>query len=308
MATQSTYYLNGASLQSSTAIFTDAALTICAPNGYYKQSNIVRQLVGCVLLPPQTCPLCADACGAGTIESSNNYSVSTISLDTGQAVGDVGAIVIRFNPLDVLDGIQVELDGVIYSALSSPIYGRLFGVSNMPTYIGPVSSDCGIVAGSPHILDVYNWYNGAFQPPTTTETVPVLAGQLDLTATSPGQCIMVIPKTIAVPSVINVKVISPCPSTDFVLELDCPITLTALECSEGFAEAELACAVAPSLAFYFVHVNGSGGTLGLYDWVFSDQNGQNVLADNYYKSTACPSPNEWFRVQDGVIVEFGTCP
>jgi len=119
---------------------------------------------------------------------------------------------------------------------------------------------------------------------------------------------MVIPKTVAIPSIIDVKIISPCPTNDFVLEVDCPVTLTALECSEGFAESELACGVAPSLFFYFVHVNGSGGTLGLYDWVFSDQNGENVLANNYYKSTACPSPNEWFRVEDGVIVEFGTCP
>lgn len=307
MATQGIYYLNGPSLQSATAVFTDAALTVCADDGYYKQGNIVRQLIACVLLPPQTCPLCADGCGVGLIESSNNYAVSTVSIDTGQGVGDVGAIVIRFNPLAIPDGIQVEFNGVIYSSLSSPTYGYLFGTANMPTYIGDSAADCGLVSGSPHSLYVYNWLNSAWQSPTTTESVPILLGQLDLTVTSPGECVMVIPKLVGIPSIVDVKVISPCDSSDFVLEVDCPITLTPLECSEGFAEAELACAASPSLAFYFVHVNGSGGTLGLYDWVFSDQNGGNVLANNYYKSTACPSPNEWFRVQDGIIVEFGTC-
>ena len=307
MATQSTYYLNGPSLLSSTAVFTDANLTTCADDGYYRQGTVVRQMVGCVLLPPQTCPSCVDECGGGTIETANNYSVSTISLETGQTPSSIGAIVIRFNPLNVPDGIQVEFNGVVYSAVSSPTYGYLFGLSNMPTYLGPTSGDCGLVSGSPHVLDVYNWYDGAFQAPTTTESVTILSGQLDFTATSPGQCIMVVPKTVAIPSIIDVKIISPCPSNDFVLEVDCPAALSSFACSTGFAESETACAGDEPETYYYVHVNGSGGVLGLYDWVFYDQNGETVLPNNYYKSAACPGSNEWFRVEDGVIVEFGTC-
>jgi hypothetical protein len=307
MATTSTYYLNGPSLLSSTAVFTDAALTTCAADGYYRQGTVVRQMVGCVLLPPQTCPSCVDECGGGTIESANGYAVSTVSLETGQTPSSIGAIVIRFNPLTVPDGIQVEFNGVIYNELSSPTYGYLAGLSNQATYIGPTAGDCGLVSGSPHVLDVYNWYSGAFQSPTTTETVTIASGQLDLTATSPGECVMVVPKTVAIPSIIDVKIISPCPSNDFVLSVECPIALSSFACSTGFAESITACASDEGETYYYVHVNGASGVLGLYDWVFSDQNGANVLPNNYYKSAACPAANEWFRVESGVIVEFGTC-
>lgn len=307
MATQSTYYLNGPTLQSSTAVFTDADLSVCADNGYYRQGNIVRQMVDCVLLPPQVCPACVDNCGGAAIETANNYAVSTISLDTGQDPSNIGAIIIQFNPFNVPDGIQVEFNGVVYNELSSPTYGYLVGLANMPTYIGTTAGDCGLVSGSPHVLDIYNWYNGAFQSPTTTESVTILSGQLDLTLLSPGLCTMVIPKTVATPSVVDVKIISPCPSNDFSLTVSCPAALNSFSCSTGFAESETACAGDEPETYYYVHVNGSGGVLGLYDWVFSDQNGETVLPNNYYKSAACPGANEWFRVESGIIVEFGMC-
>jgi hypothetical protein len=58
MATSSTYYLNGPSLGSSTAIFSDAALTTLADDGFYSDGLIVREQVLGVLLPQQTCDGC----------------------------------------------------------------------------------------------------------------------------------------------------------------------------------------------------------------------------------------------------------
>jgi len=55
MAVSSTYYLNGPSLGSATAVFTNAALTVCAANGFYSDGVIVREQAGCILLPQQTC-------------------------------------------------------------------------------------------------------------------------------------------------------------------------------------------------------------------------------------------------------------
>lgn len=52
------FYLNSNNLYSSTSVFLDAALTMCAPNGFYSDGNIVRELVDCVLLPLQQCPNC----------------------------------------------------------------------------------------------------------------------------------------------------------------------------------------------------------------------------------------------------------
>lgn len=52
------FYLNANNLFSATAVFLDAALTMCAPDGFYSDGNIVRELVNCILLPLQQCPNC----------------------------------------------------------------------------------------------------------------------------------------------------------------------------------------------------------------------------------------------------------
>ena len=58
MATSSVYYLNAPSLGSATAVFTNSTLATCAADGFYSDGVIVREQVGCVLLPQQTCPTC----------------------------------------------------------------------------------------------------------------------------------------------------------------------------------------------------------------------------------------------------------
>jgi hypothetical protein len=58
MPIQQPFYINGPSLASATAVFLDAALTLCAPDGFYSDASVVREQVGCVLLPQNTCPTC----------------------------------------------------------------------------------------------------------------------------------------------------------------------------------------------------------------------------------------------------------
>lgn len=60
MATSGNYYLNGPSLGSASGVFTDAELTICAPDGFYSDGVISRELVNCVLLPQQVCLSCTE--------------------------------------------------------------------------------------------------------------------------------------------------------------------------------------------------------------------------------------------------------
>jgi hypothetical protein len=55
MATTNNYYINGPSLASATAVFTNSDLTIKAPDGWYSFEGIVRQQVDGVLLPQQNC-------------------------------------------------------------------------------------------------------------------------------------------------------------------------------------------------------------------------------------------------------------
>jgi len=55
MATTGTYYLNGPSLGSATAVFSNSLLTIFAADGWYSDGEISRQQVSGVLLPQQNC-------------------------------------------------------------------------------------------------------------------------------------------------------------------------------------------------------------------------------------------------------------
>ena len=58
MATQGTYYLDAPSLSSATIIYSDAELTVIAPDGFYSDGFISREQTLGVLLPQVTCPSC----------------------------------------------------------------------------------------------------------------------------------------------------------------------------------------------------------------------------------------------------------
>lgn len=58
MSVSATYYLDAPSLGSASVIYSDAALTTIAADGYYSDGIIVREQVSGVLLPQEICPSC----------------------------------------------------------------------------------------------------------------------------------------------------------------------------------------------------------------------------------------------------------
>ena len=303
MAISSTYYLNGPSLGSATAVFTNAALTVCAANGFYSDGVIVREQVSCVLVPQQTCPSCSIVCG-GTISASENQGVYYLNINLG---APTGAVIVEFEPLSVPDGISALFNSVIYNGLSSPSFGWRQGTASLPTYVGDTTFDCGIVAGSPYTLNEFQYNGTTFAPLGTTESVTIAAGQMQLTASAPGNCVMVIPKTAASPSILNLTFIGPCSGTVFNVSVLCPAALTSFSSSTINVSSAAACSATINQTYYVAHVNGAGGTLGLYDLVFSDVNGQFKLNAGYYQTNDAGT-NEWYQVDaNGVIIAFGDC-
>ena len=303
MAISSTYYLNGPSLGSATAVFTNAALTVCAANGFYSDGVIVREQVSCVLVPQQTCPSCSIVCG-GTISASGNQGVYYLNINLG---APTGAVIVEFEPLSVPDGISALFNSVIYNGLSSPSFGWRQGTASLPTYVGDTTFDCGIVAGSPYTLNEFQYNGTTFAPLGTTESVTIAAGQMQLTASAPGNCVMVIPKTAASPSILNLTFIGPCSGTVFNVSVLCPAALTSFSSSTINVSSAAACSATINQTYYVAHVNGAGGTLGLYDLVFSDVNGQFKLNAGYYQTNDAGT-NEWYQVDaNGVIIAFGDC-
>ena len=79
-----TFYINDISLATATAVFEDAALTICAPDGFYSDSVTAREQVGCVLLPEQVCPACCtDNCAGWEITFVTDGSITYVECGSG---------------------------------------------------------------------------------------------------------------------------------------------------------------------------------------------------------------------------------
>jgi hypothetical protein len=303
MATQATYYLDAPSLSSATVIYSDVNLTTVAADGFYSDGTIVREQSSGVLLPQNSCPSCATPCG-GSISASGEQGIYYLSTDLGT---DTGAVIVTFDPYSVPDGVLGTFNSISYNGLSSPTYGWLQGSAGLPTYIGATGANCGVPGGSPYTLSEFEYNGTTFAPLGTTTSVTILSGQLQFTAGGPGNCVMVIPKTVASPSILDLQFIGPCAGTAFNISVSCPTTLTEFQSTSVFASDTLACAATINQSYYVAHVNGSAGVLGLYDLVFSDPNGEFKLSAGYYK-TADAGANDWFQVDaNGVIIAFGTC-
>lgn len=299
-----TFFIDGNTLSNSSAIYLDPTLSICAPDGFYSDGTISREQVGCFLLPEQFCPACAVPCGTvlDIIDTPAFYRAD-FNVDSG---GDTGAIIVKYNPQSVPDGIAAIFDGVTYNQLSSPFDG--YHASTNPsglTYIGDTAFNCGI-SGNTYLLDEYLLTLGVFAPSGNQVSVTVAAGDVSLSAFNPGLCVMVIPKTNPAQTILSIAIASPCstPSPTASLEVGCPIELTGFGASNSYLDSASACA-SPTLpnTYYNVPVTGAFGVPALYDWVFSDINGEFVLTDGYYKT-----PAGWIHVIDGIVVSTGVCP
>jgi len=318
MATTEYYYLNGPDLASATAIFTDSELTICALDGFYSDGVISRELVGCVLQPEVACPSCEEPCCDNIINITGAEGVflNTFDLDT-VSVGATGAIIVYFDPAQIPDGIRATYNGAVYNEVTNALDGyKASTTAGNPTYLGDSAFDrtatCDLVAGSPHLgVDEYKVVNGVPIATGNTLTVNIAAGDVALKAVPlPDWYVMVIPKTTAAPSTVDIEITGVCPTTGWYLEVGCPVKLVGAKYSRVDDCSD------PAFTYTLynvpcVKIDPCNPTLlgvpSLYDWVFKDENGEVKLADGPYILEATPD-NQQIVVSDGVIVSMTPCP
>jgi hypothetical protein len=300
------YYLDGPTLAQATAIYTDAALTVCAADGVYSDGSITRVLSGCVLGPAKFCPSCGTNCDETSSNEDGNVGVYRSTIDLGNDPGDIGAIIIRFDMPKSVHGFKAVYDGITYNTFSSPIYGYMTAPSGLPVYMGKQDDDCGITTSS-FIAGNYDWDGSTYNYNGTTSIISVLPSQTNLTVNVPGTCVMVIPKVNLNPSSLDITVESPCAS-NFAVYASCPTVLFPTYTSQVAPTEEIVCEYEDNLIYYNCPVNGNGVTLGLFDWIFIDIYGESVAADGYYHApTMLPGAYDWFLVQNGVIIQMGQC-
>jgi hypothetical protein len=309
MAISSTYYLNAPSLASATSVFSNAGLTTLAADGFYSDGVISREQVSGVLLPQQTCPSCATPCGE-TVDASGGQGIYLLDLETGTTVGDVGAVIVRFEPYGVPDGIRGTLGANVYNKLVSSVDG-LHQSSNAGsfTYVGQTGGDCGISGTTYPALAEFTYNGTTFIATGDTQSVTVAPGDVSLGVSAPGNCLMVIPKLTPSPSIINFEVVGPCSGTAWQMSVACPELLTGFSSSVSAVSSVAACALSETTTYYNASLADTPGTVGLYDLVFADAYGSTPLTAGYYRASgSITGGNDWFQVSSaGVVVALGVC-
>jgi hypothetical protein len=307
--TTETVYMNGATLATSTALFTDADLTICASDGWYSDGTVIRQLLGCVLGNPRQCDPCGFNCDASPfLYSDARQNLYTIETNLGAATG---AIVVTIDPRSIPKGVRVTYDGTVYNKFSSEDYGLLeSATSGNFTVMGRSSSAClNIADPTTYYLSEYQFNGSTFVSVPNAENITLNSTDLQLTANQPNDCVLVIPKTAGTPDTLNIEITAQCPYTgtqSFEFTVACATSLTSFSASAVQANSVDACAASLTSTFYLVDVSGGAATFpGLHDYVFDDADAVTASSDGYY---AVDSGNSYIQVENGIVIATGSCP
>ena len=311
MPVQQLYFLNGTSLSDSTAIYDNSGLSILSADGWYSNGVITRQQLGGVLQPAQLCPSCAAPC-EGADGGARGDGVYKMIIDTGSSPSDIGAIIIRYIPLDAPVGIKAVFDGVTYNEVSGQNTGRLGGVpTGLPIFLGNTSnqSSCpsSSIIGGPFSVPVYLWDGTTFTPTGGNEDVTVIPAQDKTTLVGPNVCVMVIPKPDPGVSVLEITSYGVCTQSEFSITVECPALLKKFKGSqavESIEDPEIICALPVSQNYFLASVTGTYPYIGLHDLVFLDAYGINPMPDGYYRTNNLISPDDTIRVVDGVVTEI----
>jgi len=302
------YYLNGPTLASSTYVYLDAALTTPAPLGYYGSGGLYREVINASgeLGPLTTCPSCVASCPVSIINDMSGPGFYTLEVNLGTSTG---AVLITYTPRSSPHGILTTYQGNTYNELSSPVDGYHTAASPVrATYLGDSTDACsiGLVSGSPYAgVPDYNWYDTSYYATGLQTNVFVAPNDASFTtAGAPGDCVMVVPKLVNVTGnlLIQMPVPSSCASAA-IISVACPVKLTSFQAGK----INTICGDAFDRVFYNAPVNGTPGNPALYDWVFTDPNGETVLEDGDYLFDI-GATGSICTMADGIITNIVACP
>lgn len=219
--TSATYYIDAPTFEEATAVYTTAALTTKATDGWYSyQGNYRKQTIG-VLEIPIICAACNLACGT-TLSMSTDRGYYTINADLGATTG---AVVIDIDFKTQPDGVKVVFDGITYNAVYSANFGYLNSTGTEPLYAGITAFDCSISGSTFSALSDFQFNGNGFNPTGEIKSVTVDPASVFLQPSGLGTCKMIIPKIAASPSIAEITIISPCESAEIEIDVFCPAAL-----------------------------------------------------------------------------------
>jgi len=308
-ATLGNYFIDGPTLLTSTAVYDDVNLTVCAADGFYSDGTYVRQQFNCVLLPAILCPSCDTDCNS-IINAGGSTGLYNLSFATGNVLG---AMIIYFRAQSVPDGFRAVYDGVTYNELTSPSFGYLASATNGNyTVTGQSSSDC-----TPSIASTLNGggysnlaqyqYNPSTSSFDLTGNSGVVTGagtDVVLTAGPPGYCTMVIPRINNNANTCLLEIVGFC-GTAWDLEINCPTPLTStpislqgLDCTDIF----------DTIFYVAPNRGGTAGEPAINEFPFADANGAIQYPAGTYTINPPSAKKQIVIDANGVITSIINCP
>tara|TARA_R110000744_G_scaffold14874_5_gene41989 strand:- start:6086 stop:7474 length:1389 start_codon:yes stop_codon:yes gene_type:complete len=298
MPTYGQYYFDGLNFSTCVSVYTDSALTLIAPDGWYSQGSIVREMLNSILLAASPCPECIVPCSATPLTASGGEGVYKATFSFGT---DTGAAIINFNVGNnqnpIPDKLTWTFDGTSASEYSSYLGGYLQG------YLGAADQDtsgndctcCGdcyvaeygangitVANGSNGVartgVSVFNYISGSFQASGSTQNVPAWGGnatgdqtlnECDPSSTTLANvpyasfnATMVVPVPVSAGSTtVEIEILAPCEYTFFEFTVNCPSLLTGFSSTTIQLTEGASCGIALPSTIYHAGVNTLGNSM-----------------------------------------------
>lgn len=317
MGITSTYYLDGNDLSSSTAVYTDAYLTTLAPDGWYSFGGIVREQVSGVLQPVIQCPSCANPCSPASIGSpsfTGNNEFFQLSINAGNSIGAV-----RIDMLAVLMplfGFRIEYGLNTYNYAVGNSVGHVQAPYPRTTWVSDGSCPS-FPPPTPIILTDYILNNSGFFVPTgNTSAATILTTDV---ITVPAVAIETYTTFIPKNSVAETDVIlynytyGACVGSTLSATVHCPELLPSEPIhTVPFEDSTAACGYDGDdySTIYVGRINGTAGTIGLYDILFMDSISQTpfIYPAGWYVHKVGSVKTAIEVDSNGVVITIITCP
>lgn len=315
MGTTANYILNGPTLATSSTATIPPPSGGTAPDGYYSDGTIVRQLLGGVFVDSQDCD-CTTACANNPITRPVGVqSTDYIDISTGP---NAGVVIVKFNPSSAPVGITSAMGNTGYNTWSSPADGEHTRIATGPFFLGDLSSGFSPVGSWPGVEE-RDYYNGVFTITGSEVNYVFTSNNVSLTAgASAGTLVQVIPKPISGQSIVTLGVTClTTTSTSYQVSVECaaPIPDTNRFLISQVYATPPACGATPILpdSVYLVSVQSTPLTTPTrFDYLFSDNTGTSYPADGSYlmnSTTTTPVVQYVITLSNGIITNNVTaCP
>ena len=333
MANLGTFYFDGTSFAQATSVYTNATLTTLAADGFYSNEVITRQQLNGVLLNAQPCASCTVPCGSGVNASFSDPGFFDANVNLANDTG--ATIIYAYMTSSIPDGIIANYNSVNYNRLTSKnnhngvtlVEGNNVQVdyaginnqgTNLPTYVG--NQDADLLSNSPYSnIAEYSYSNATNNYIATgqTRSISVVSTQIGFAtdASTPSSPVftMVIPKTQAAVTNINVQIFAPDTGTAFDWEILCPVALPSFQ---GSALQPTTGCAANAATYYFAR-NATGTTPPftkdtnttpeIGNFVFTKSDGSVYLNDTNSLGYIIVGGATALGIRNGVVVSLQSC-